>query len=119
MTNSEGRFREEREDTAKCWEDGGGAAMEEDAREVAGGVGEKLEDGRDLALVCGGGGKHVGEEEIGKDGTELGLKGVLTGAGNGGGGGGGCDPLAQFVDEVGEVRHGRRRGFPSPSHWPR
>lgn len=67
----------------------------------------------------GGGGKHVGEEEIGKDGTELGLKGVLTGAGNGGGGGGGCDPLAQFVDEVGEVRHGRRRGFPSPSHWPR
>lgn len=26
--------------------------MEEDAREVAGGVGEKLEDGRDLALVC-------------------------------------------------------------------
>lgn len=51
----EGRFGEEGEDTTDNGEDGGGSAVEEDAGEVAGGVGEQLEDSSDLSLVgCGG-----------------------------------------------------------------
>lgn len=70
---------------------------------------------RDDLSITSGRGVDVSVEEVGEDDTEPGLQWVFTlaaaaaaaaASGGGGRGGGGGDPLAELVDETGEIGHG-------------